>query len=157
MQKLHLSPLSPTNKQSDDKNKVSNFRLVSVLNTFSEIYESVIKNQLVWVLDNIFLPYFAAYRESYSKHVLIRLLEEWRENLDNNYTVGGVLMELSKAFDCIPHELLTAKLSACGLNGNALKYIYKYLENRKQCFCVNNICSEFKDIISGFSCRTNVI
>ena len=156
MQKLHLSPLSPTNKQSDDKNKVSNFRLISILNTFSKIYESVIKNQLISVLNNIFSPYLAAYRESYStQQVLIRLLEEWRENLDNNYAVGGVLMGFSKAFDCIPHDLLIAKPSAYGLNGNALKYIYKYLENRKQCFCVNYICSDFKDIISGF-CRVQL-
>ena len=50
-------------------------------------------------------------------HVLIRLLEKWRENLDNNFTVRGVLVDLSKAFDCIPHDLLIAKLSAYGLNG----------------------------------------
>ena len=67
------------------------------------------------------------FRESCStQYVLIRLLEEWRENIDNNFTVGGVLMDLSKDFDCIPHELLIAKLSAYGLNGNALKYIHKY-------------------------------
>ena len=58
-------------------------------------------------------------------------------------------MDLSKAFDCIPHDLLIAKLSAYGLNGNALKYIYTYLKNRKQCVRVNNVCSDFKDIISG--------
>ena len=91
-----------------------------------------------------------AYRESYStQHVLIRLLEEWTENLNNNYTVSGVLMDLSKTFACILHDLLIAKLSAYGLNGNALKYIYTYLKNRKQCVCVKNICSDFKDKISG--------
>ena len=66
-----------------------------------------------------------------------------RENLDNNYTVeaggGEVLMDLLKAFDCIPHDLLIAKLSAYGLNGNALKYIYTYLKNRKQSVCVNKV------------------
>ena len=61
-------------------------------------------------------------------------------NLDNNYTVGGgVLMDLSKAFDCIPHGLLIPKLSAYGLNGNALKYIYTYLKNRKQSVRVNKV------------------
>ena len=41
-----IASVSPVEKQSDDKNKVSNFRPVSVLHTFSKIYESVIKNQL---------------------------------------------------------------------------------------------------------------
>ena len=119
MQKLHLFPLMTNNPMI----KKSNFRPVSVLNTFSKTYESVIKkNQLISVLNNIFSPYLAAYRESYStQHIL--LLEEWRENLDNNYAVGGVLIDLSKGFDCIPHDLLIPKLSAYGLNHNALKYI----------------------------------
>ena len=51
-------------------------------------------------------------------------------------------MGVSKAFFCIPRNLLTAKLSAYGLNGNALK-------NCKQCVNVNNVCSDIKDIISG--------
>ena len=149
-----LASVSPINKQSNDKNKASNFRAVTVLKTFSEIFEYVIKNQLISVLNNIFSPYLAAYRESCStQHVLIRLREEWRENLDNKFTVRGVLMDLSNAFDCIPHDLLIAKLSAYGLSGNAMKYtctkICTYLENRKQCVRVDNVCSDFKDIISG--------
>ena len=57
-------------------------------------------------------------------------------------------MDLSKAFDCIPNDLITAKLSIYGLNGNALKYIYTYLKNCKRCVCINNVCSAFKEIIS---------
>ena len=64
--------VTPIGKQSDDKNIVSNFRPVSALSTFSKIYESVIKNHLNLVLSNIFSPYFAAYRESYStRHTYI--------------------------------------------------------------------------------------
>ena len=86
MQKLHLFPLLTNNPMIK---KVSNFKLVSVLNTFSKIYESAIKNQLNSVLNNIFSPYLAGYRGSYStQHVLIKLLEEYKDNLDNNYTVG---------------------------------------------------------------------
>ena len=58
-------------------------------------------------------------------------------------------MNLSKAFDCIPHDLLIAKVSGYELNGNALKYIHTYLKNRKQCVCVNDVCSDFKGIILG--------
>ena len=57
-----IASVFPIDKQSDDKNKVSNFRPVSALNTFPKIYESVIKNQLMLVLNNIFSPYLAAPR-----------------------------------------------------------------------------------------------
>ena len=73
-----IASVSPIDKQSDDENKVSNFRPVGFLNTFSKIYEFVVKNQFNSVLNNIFSPYLAAYRESYSiLYVLIRLLGEW--------------------------------------------------------------------------------
>ena len=63
---------------------------------------------------------------------MLRHLEEWRENLDKNYVVGGVLMDLSKAFDCVPHNLLLAKLPAYLVDESFLRYIYSYLQNWKQ-------------------------
>ena len=55
---------------------------------------------------------------------MIRLLAEWRENLGKNYVVGGVLMNLSKAFDCVPHDLLLAKLAAYDVDENFVTYIF---------------------------------
>ena len=58
-------------------------------------------------------PSLSAYRSRYSTHhVLLRLMEQWRHCLDNNKVAGGILMDLSKAFDCLPHGLLIAKLEA---------------------------------------------
>ena len=95
-------------------------------------------------------PFLSAYRKNYNtQHVLLRLLEEWREHLDNNKTVGGILMDLSKAFDCVPHDLLLAKIAAYGIDDNLILYIHSYLLNRKQCVCINNILSEFNKVISG--------
>ena len=92
----------------------------------------------------------SAYRKNYSsQHVLIQLSEEWRKCLDNDYVVGGVFMDLSKAFDCVPHDLLIAKLEADGINENLLAYLHSYLSNRKQCVCINNVTSDFETIISG--------
>ena len=95
-------------------------------------------------------PFISAYKKNYNtEHVVIRLLEGWRENLDKNYVVGGVLMDLSKDFDCVPHDLLLAKLAAYGVDENLLCYIYSYLLNRKQCVRINNINSDFLNVVSG--------
>ena len=95
-------------------------------------------------------PFISAYRKNCStQHVLLRLLEEWREHLDINKTVGRKLMDLSKAFDCAPHDFLLAKLAAYGIDENLILYIHSYLLNRKQFVCINNTLSEFNKVISG--------
>ena len=97
-------------------------------------------------------PFISAYREKCNtQHVLLRLLEEWREHLDNKKkkTVGEILMDLSKTFNCVQHDLLLAELAAYGNYDNLILYIHPYLSNRKQCVCINNILSEFNKIISG--------
>ena len=69
--------------------------------------------------------------------------------MDNNYFVGAVITDLSKAFDCIPHDLLIAKLEAYGFDNYTIRYVYSYLKNRKQCVKINNTYSDLLDIISG--------
>ena len=72
----------------------------------------------------------SAYRKNYSmQHVITRLVEEWREYLDENFAVGAVLTDLSKAFDCIAHDLPIAKLGAYGFSDTALRYVYSYISN----------------------------
>ena len=91
-----------------------------------------------------------AYRKHYgTQHVRIRLLEEWRANLDQNKIIGAVLLNLSKASDCIPHGLLIAKLNAYGFDREALTLIYSYLKGRKQSVRINNIYSNFHELLSG--------
>ena len=99
-------------------------------------------------MEDHFSPFISAYRKSFStEHVLIRLLEDWRNKLDNNNVV--TLTDLSKAFDCIPHGLLVAKLDAYGFNRDTVAYIHSYLKNRKLCATVNCTQSYLGDIISG--------
>ena len=62
---------------------------------------------------------------------------------------GAVVTNLSKAFDCICHDLLIGKLNAYGLSLPALKLITDYLRNRKQRTKIGLIYCDWEDIISG--------
>ena len=79
----------------------------------------------------------------------MNLIEEWREYLDKNFVVSAVLTDLSKAIDCIPHDLLLAKLEAYGIGQKALSYIYLYLRNRNQGVHINDTKKNSQKIISG--------
>ena len=77
---------------------MSKFRRVSVLNTSSKIYEQVIKEQIG--TEKLLPLKTLAYRKSHStQHFITSLIEEWPEKLDQNFLVGALLTDLSKAFD----------------------------------------------------------
>ena len=78
--------------------------LNSVLNSpYSKVYEKFLLEKFKPFINTFLSKFIAAYRENYSSsHVLIRLTENWKQALDENFVVGTVLMDLSKAFDCIP-------------------------------------------------------
>ena len=106
--------------------------------------------QIIIFIDNRFSEFLSAYRKGYStQHVLMRLIEEWKSKLDKGYVVGAILMDLSKAFDCVPHDLLIAKLHAYGFELTALKYICSYLSDRQQSTRINGTYRLFELIISG--------
>ena len=59
------------------------------------------------------------------------MIVKWKKAVDNNNVFGALLTDLSKAFDCICHDLLVAKLNADGLSLPALKMIQDYLPKQK--------------------------
>ena len=128
-----IACITPAFKK-DDRYKKENYRPISVLNAFSKIFERFLLDQMVPYLENILSVFISAYRKHYScQHVLLRMTEMWRRCLDDNKMVDAILMDLSKAFDCLPHDLLIAKLDAYGFDKEALRLILSYLSGRKQC------------------------
>ena len=77
------------------------------------------------------------------------MIEKWKKTVDNGGVFGALLTDLSKAFDFIPHDLITAKLEAYGFHIEVLKLIHDYLSNRKQRVKVNDAYSLWKDIFYG--------
>ena len=121
-----------------------------MLNGFSKICEIYFNNHLIFSINQQISNLVSAYRKNYSsQHVLIRLLEERTKCLDNNYIASGVLMDLSKAFHCVAHDLLIARLEAYVINESLLDYLYSYLSNGKQCVRINKVTSDFETVMSG--------
>ena len=133
-----------------ERNKTEKYRQVGILNCFSKIYEKFLLEAFKPFIYTFPSEYIAAYREHYSSnHVLIRLIENWKKALDEKFFVGAVLMDLSKAFDCIPHDLLIAKLHAYGFSEKTVTFIYSYLKRRKQNVKIENFYSDFLTLLSG--------
>ena len=84
------------------------------------------------ILETKLLHYLCGFRKGYStQYCLIAMLEQWKKALDKHNIVGALLTDLSKAFDCLNHKLLIAKLEAYGFDNAALAFISSYLSGRK--------------------------
>ena len=67
-------------------------------------------------MNNFLNELLCGFRKAHSiKHALFKFLQEWQKELDNSRFIGTILMDLSKPCDCLPHDLLIAKLGAYGL------------------------------------------
>ena len=136
--------------KKDDRSSRLNYRPVSLLNIISKVLERWTKDKMVPFINEILSKFISAYRQKHSSnHVLLRLLEEWKKYLDDKNFVGAILMDLSKAFDCIPHDLLIAKMEAYGFSFDTLVFFYSYLKRRQQNVKINNVFGLFKILLSG--------
>ena len=128
----------------------SNYRHVSLLPIPSKIFERVLSTQLSEYFDKIFDDFLCAFRKGHGyQTTLLRLLEDWKYALDNNEYVAAILMDLSKDFYCLPHDILLCKLSSYGLTKNATKLMESYLSDRKQQIKIGNVVSSWAEIKKG--------
>ena len=146
---LKLADVTPTFKKGD-VTSVENYRPVSVLPAVSKVYERVIQSQILEYINHFLSSYLCGYRKGYStQYALVSLIERWKAMLDKSGYAGAMLIDLSKAFDTLNHELLIAKLHAYGFDKKALKLIHSYLSNRWQRTKINNSFSSWTELILG--------
>ena len=93
-----------------------------ILNTFLKILKDI---STILYISKCLSEFVATYRKSYSSsYFLIRLVENWKKDLDNKKYVGSILMDLSKAFDYIPQEILIARMNVYSFSENSLTFFF---------------------------------
>ena len=148
-QKLKLADVAPIHKKGDTT-LLKNYRPVSLIPIISKIFERDMYNQILVYMDKYLSPYLFGYRKGHStEQCLIVMLELWKKALDSKETAGAILTDLSKAFDCLNHNLLLAKMAAYGFDENALLFIKDYLTNREQRTKVNGSFSSWLKVKQG--------
>ena len=148
--KLKLADITPLHKKLETVLK-ENYRPISLLPVVSKIFERIMQDQMKNFIEKYLSQYLCGYRKDYNpQYALTYLIETWKKCLDGiDGIIGAVMMDLSKAFDTINHELLIAKLEAYGFSHDALHIVLDYLSDRWQRTKVNITFSDWIELLRG--------
>ena len=147
--KLKFADITPILKKGDATAK-ENYRPISILPLVSKVFERVMFNQLSEFFEKIFSKFLCGFRKNRStQHTLFNLIHKWQSCLDKSGIVGAILMDLSKAYDCLPHDLLIAKLNAYGVSLKSSRLFFSYLSSRKHRVKIGSIFSDWLEITLG--------
>ena len=146
---LKSAEIRPIHKKGDVTDK-GNYRPISLLPAMSKVFERILFDQINTHFSNIFSPFLCGFRSGHStQHAILNILLKWQKCLDEKGIVGTVLMDLSKAYDCLSHELLIAKLAAYGFSKKSLRLVYSFLKGRKQRVKIGKNVSNCLELIQG--------
>ena len=148
---LKIGCITPIFKNGN-KELINNYRPVCSLSPFSKIIEKVVYNRMISFIDknNIFSSTQFGFRKGMSTETaLIDYINRVHSGLNNNYYTISVLMDLSKAFDLMDHNILKNKLEHYGFRGNFLNFLIKFLSDREYFVSVNGIKSTNKSVKIG--------
>ena len=131
---------------------LGDLRPISLLPVLSKVLERAVYEQLFsYVNDCGFLPTSqSGFRPGHgTATVLLHVNDLICRALDNNMATSIVLLDFSRAFDCVDHELLCAKLHFFGLSDQALSFFQGYLQGRRQLVRLHKGVSDIRDVTSG--------
>ena len=127
---------------------------MTVLPVLNNVFERLLSAQMGDFYQNILSDYISAYRRHHSCETsLLRLTEDWRRSLDNKEIMAVISMDLSKAFDTIPHALLLTKLKAYGLHESSCALTSGYLMGRSQGVKIGDTYSDWMSVKRGNASR----
>ena len=146
---LKLADVIPVHKRDETTCK-ENYRPISLLPILSKVFEKILASHMSNYMEKKLSHLLCGFRSNHStQHALFRMIQRWHSCLDKSGKIGTILMDLSKAFDSLPHDLLIAKLHAYGFSISSLKLVYSYLTNRWQRTKIGSVFSSWLLIVLG--------
>ena len=138
--------------KSGTKNKINNYRPISVLPYFSKYFEKLMHNRLMDYFNKLNLLSVSQYgfQKGHSTFMaLLDMQEKISESIDRNEFSLGIFFDLSKAFDTVNHQILLKKLEHYGIRGIVLQWFSDYLNSRSQYVYFDGCSSDIKTIRCG--------
>ena len=148
---LKVAKVCPVYKNGD-KSTISNYRPISVLPSFSKIFEKIVYNRLTGYLNKhcVLTSNQFGFRNNYSTAMaVLEMVDKISDAIDNKCYSIGVFVDLSKAFDTLDHDILLGKLAYYGIRGTALSWFKSYFQNRLQYVAYNGYNSPRSPITCG--------
>ena len=151
--KWKAANVTPVPKGGDSE-LIENFHAVSVLPVVVKVFERLMHQQLFSYLleKNIGIAFCTVGFQTRAHHSGFNctvIVESWRNALDGDLLVGSVMVDLSKAFDIVDHDILLRKLSRYGVREGELRWFEDYLRERKQKVCIGDEFSAWSEIKKG--------
>ena len=148
---LKMARVVPIHKEGS-KTDVTNYRPISLLSSFSKVYEKLMHNRALEFLDSNGSLFEAQYgfRPGRScEHALLNAQNTILQSLCKNQVALLLLIDFSKAFDLVDKTILLRKLDHYGIRGIALKWFESYLSNRQQYVSIDKADSSVKELEYG--------
>ena len=106
---------------------------MSVLSAFSKIFERLPNREMAPFIEPKLANIICGFRDRHStQNALLRVIETIHRHIDQSGVCGMVSMDLSKVYDCLPYDLLLAKMEANGFSKGSLKFIVTLLGEGKE-------------------------
>lgn len=150
-EELKVARVIPVHKKGD-RDSLDNYRPISILPALSKIFESLLRKRLTAFLEGNSLldNHQHGFRRGKSTTTaLVQMIEFITTALDEEDEVKISCMDLSKAFDCVNHDILLRKLDNIGVRGPALNLIKSYLQDRYQVVDLEGTKSSKMKMTSG--------